>query len=94
MSINIASVRIGLKYEYSAKNKSNQIVIYYNIKVCCIKFYIYFEFKFLDLISIKHEFGFELICIYEKDANITAYKNIPNLNAQWEHLKKYLSLIK
>ena len=82
VSINIASVRIGLKYEYSTKNKSNQIVFYINIKVCCIKFYIYLEFKFLDLFSVKLEFGFELLCLYEKDANKTIFKNIPNLNAQ------------
>ena len=80
--INIASVRIGLKYEFSTKNKSNQIVIYYNIKVCCINMYFYFELKFLDLFSVKFEFGFELLCLYEKDANKTIFKNFPNLNAK------------
>ena len=44
--------------------------------------YIYLEIKFLDLFSIKYEFGFELLCLYEKDANKTIFKNIPNLNAQ------------
>jgi len=82
VSINIASARIGLKYEFSTMNKSNQIAFYYNIKLCCINMYIYFELKFLDLFSVKLEFGFELFCIYEKDANITAFKYIPNLNAQ------------
>jgi hypothetical protein len=80
--LNIASFRVGFKFEYSKKEKSNQIIIYYEFKLLCIKLYIYFEFKFLDLISINGEFGFDLLCLYENKDNHTIYKNIPRLNAQ------------
>jgi len=83
--LNIASFRVGLKYEYSKKEKSNQIFIYYEFKFLCIKLYMYFEFKFLDFFPINVEFGFDLVCLYETEAddhNHTIYKSIPNLNAQ------------
>ena len=82
VSINIASIRVGLKYQYSKKEKSNQLVVYYEIKFICIKGYIYFELTFLDLFSINLEFGFELFCLYETNDNYTICKDIPNLNAQ------------
>ena len=85
VKLNIASFRAGIKYEYSKKEKSNQIFIYYEFKFCCIKLYMYFEFKFLDFFPINVEFGFDLVCLYETEAddhNHTIYKSIPNLNAQ------------
>ena len=82
VSCNIASVRVGIKYEYSTKGESHQLVIYYNFKLICIKMYLYFEFKFLDLFPLRWEFGFDLLCLYENEGNKTLIKKIPNLNAQ------------
>ena len=82
VSLNIASIRVGLKYVYSTKENKNQIVIYYQFKFLCINLYIYFEFKFLNLFSHKFEYGFDLLCLYEKEENNTSNKNIQRLNAQ------------
>ena len=82
VDINLASIRGGIKYEYSTKENSNKIFLYYEFKTCCIKLYFYFEFKFLDLISIKLEFGFDLLCLYKHNDSYPKDKDIPTLNAQ------------
>ena len=82
VSIDIASIRVELKFIFSTKEKNNQIFFYSEFKFLCIKLYIYFEFKFLDLFPIKFEFGFNLFCLYEEDKNHALYKNTARLNAQ------------
>ena len=82
MSINLASIRTGVKYEYSTKENSNKIFLYYEFKTVCIKLYFYFDFKFLDLFSIKLEFGFDLLCLYKYNDTYPKDKDIPTLNVQ------------